>query len=96
MQALGAGHATGLCPVHAPAWQTSLSVHGLPSSQLEPSGMLAYEHAPVVVLQMPAWWQATGAAQTVVAPPVHAPLWQLSPAVHAFPSLHAAPSGFGA
>jgi hypothetical protein len=42
-------------------------------------------------LHAPSLWHAPGGAHTTGLPAVHAPLWQLSACVQAFPSSHAAP-----
>ena len=90
----GALQTTGVAPVHVPAWQVSLRVQALPSSQLVPSGLAGLEHAPVVGLQVPASWHWSGAVQTTGLAPVHAPAWQVSLRVHALPSSHVVPLGF--
>ena len=43
-------------PVQMPAWQVSLVVQALPSSQSVPFGLIRSEHAPVAGLQVPAMW----------------------------------------
>ena len=90
----GALQTTGVSPVHVPAWQVSLRVQALPSSQLVPSDLAGLEHAPVVGLQVPASWHWSGAVQTTGLAPVHAPAWQVSLRVHALPSSHVVPLGF--
>jgi hypothetical protein len=55
-QASLAAHAIGLAPVHAPAWHVSLAVQALPSLHALPLAFTGFEHAPVVVLQVPAAW----------------------------------------
>jgi hypothetical protein len=56
-----------------------------------------FEHAPVAGAHVPAPWHGSIASQTTkLANPVHAPSQQISPLVHAFPSLHAVPFTFGA
>jgi phosphoglycerate dehydrogenase-like enzyme len=49
-----AAHVTGFDPVQIPAWHASLCVHALPSLQVVPSEALGLEHAPVLVLHVPA------------------------------------------
>ena len=49
-------HVTGLAPVHVPFWQESLCVQALPSLHVVPLVASGFEHAPVVVLQVPAVW----------------------------------------
>ncbi len=49
---LGAGHVTGLAPVHVPAWQVSTFVQALPSSQGVPSGTAELGQAPVTGSQV--------------------------------------------
>jgi len=80
--------------VHIPAWQVSLCVQALPSSQAAPSGFAGLEHVPVAGSQLPAAWHWSAAAQTTGFMPVHVPAWQVSLCVQALPSLQAAPSGF--
>lgn len=82
---------TGLPPAHAPAWHVSVCVHRLPSSHCVPSAATGLLHVPVVVLQVPAEWQASLAAQTVEVP-VQVPETQASCDVQALPSLHEVPS----
>jgi len=43
-------------PLQAPAWHRSLVVHGLASSQVMPSGLVGFEHAPVAESQVPGAW----------------------------------------
>ena len=45
---------TELVPVHVPAWQVSVWVHALPSSQRVPSGFGGAAQSPVVGSQVPA------------------------------------------
>jgi hypothetical protein len=47
---------TGLPPVQTPAWQVSVCVHLLPSSQPVSSGAAGFEQAPVLGVQVPATW----------------------------------------
>ena len=46
-QAAGAGQTTGAPPTQAPAWQTSVCVHALPSSQALPSSFGCTVQAPL-------------------------------------------------
>jgi hypothetical protein len=48
--------ATGLAPVHTPAWQVSVWVQALPSLQLVPFAIGGFEHAPVDGSHTPATW----------------------------------------
>ena len=41
---------------HAPAWQVSPCVHALLSLHAVPFGAAGFEHAPVLVLHVPATW----------------------------------------
>jgi hypothetical protein len=84
-----------LPPAQDPPWHWSVCVQALPSSHVVPSGCVGFEHAPVLVLQTPAAWHWSSALHTVAAPPTQVPLWQVSPFVHALPSLHAVPSDLG-
>src|SRR5262245_8851783 len=86
----------GFWPVQAPAWQESVCVQGLPSSQDAPFGLLGLEHVPVAVLQVPTLWHWSWAAQTTGFWPVQVPAWQESVCVQALPSLHAVPSAVAA
>src|SRR5438128_2540057 len=66
-----------------------------PSSQSTPSLFAGFEHAPVLVLQVPAGWQPSAAVQVacgVVGFP--SPLWQVLIPLHMFPSSQSAPSVF--
>src|SRR5439155_1557321 len=88
-----AAQTTGFVPVHVPAWQVSVRVQALPSSQVAPSGFAGLEHVPVAGSQVPAAWHWSAAAQTTGLVPVHVPAWQVSVRVQALPSLQEAPSG---
>jgi len=85
--------AIGLLPVHTPAWQESLCVHLLASSQGDPSAAAGLEHTPVAGLHVPATWHASSAMQTTGLVPVQGPRWQVSVVVHALPSLQTVPFG---
>src|SRR5438093_182247 len=89
----GAGHDVARLPTQAPFWHVSAWVQVFPSLQALPSGLVGFEHVPVVGLQVPASWHWSGAGQTIAFVPVHVPFWQVSACVHALPSLHALPSG---
>jgi hypothetical protein len=52
----GTEQTTGVPAVHVPAWQTSVWVQALPSSQDELSALVGLEHAPVPGLQAPGVW----------------------------------------
>ena len=78
--------------MHTPDWQVSRSVQALPSLHAVPFGMLGFEHAPVVVSQVPARWHWSDATHTLGVPDWHTPDWQVSPEVQAFPSVHEVPS----
>ena len=47
-------HVLGLAPVQAPVWQVSVCVHMSPSSQVVPSVLIGFEHAPVDASHVPA------------------------------------------
>jgi hypothetical protein len=79
-------------PEHEPAVQVSFAVHALPSLHAVPSVLLGFEQLPVVVSQTPATWHWSLAEHVFVVPPEHEPVWQVSPVVHALPSLHVVPS----
>jgi hypothetical protein len=88
-----AAQVTAAPPVQTPAWHVSPAVQALPSLQAVPLALAAYAHTPVPGLQTPATWHWSGAAHATAAP-VHTPAWQVSPVVHALPSLQAVPSGW--
>jgi hypothetical protein len=58
-----------------------------------PSGFLGLEQTPVLVLQVPGSWHASGVGHTTGAPETQVPDEQASFTVHAFPSLHAVALG---
>ena len=80
-------------PVHLPAWQVSVCVQALPSSQALPSGFAGFEHEPVAGSQVPASWHESAAAQVTGFMPEQVPPWQVSVWVQALPSSQVAPSG---
>ena len=84
---------TGLPPLHTPAIQVSVCVHGLLSLQVVPLGAVGFEHMPVVVSQVPTTWHASMAVQVTGLPPVHTPVMQVSVCVQALPSEQVVPSG---
>jgi hypothetical protein len=51
-----AEHTTGFPPVQTPAWQESVCVQGLPSSQALPSVAGGLVHKPVAGAQVPVRW----------------------------------------
>src|SRR5207249_770679 len=57
-------HATGFVPAQAPAWQVSVCVQALPSSQGAPLGLAGLLQAPVAGLQVPAVWHWSEATHT--------------------------------
>src|SRR5437870_2077387 len=85
----GAGQTTAV-PAHTPAWQVSPVVQALPSVQMVPVAARGFEQVPVAGSQVPAGWHWSGAGHAT-AVPVQVPAWQVSPAVHALPSLQAVP-----
>ena len=80
-------------PVQAPAWQASPVVQALLSLQVVPFGAVGFEQVPSAGLQVPATWHWSDAVQTFAVPPMQAPAWQVSPVVHALPSLQVVPFG---
>jgi hypothetical protein len=46
--------------------------------QVVPSSRLGLEQVPLLGLHVPAEWHASSAVQTMAAPAVHEPLWQVS------------------
>jgi len=84
-------HVTGLPPVQTPAWQVSVCVHELPSSQPVPFAAVGLEHMPVDGLHVPATWHWSDAVHVTGLPPVQTPAWQVSVCVHELPSLQPVP-----
>src|SRR5437867_5472961 len=84
---------TGWLPVHVPLSHVSVCVHAFPSLHAVPSGLAGFEHVPLAGSHVPAAWHWSAAVQTTGWLPVHVPLSHVSVCVHAFPSLHAVPSG---
>src|SRR5262252_5766267 len=87
-------HTTGIVPVQAPAAQTSFCVQAFPSLHVVPSAFAGFEHAPLAGSHVPASWHWSCAVHTTGIVPVHAPAWQTSLCVQAFPSLQVVPSAF--
>jgi hypothetical protein len=83
--------AFGLLPVHVPHWHVSVCVHAFSSLQGVPFGLFCGVHAPLAGLQTPLSWHSSAPPQTTGAPPVHVPLWHVSPVVQALPSLQPVP-----
>src|SRR5881628_639179 len=84
----------GVVCVHTPLWQVLIPLHMSPSSPSAPSVFAGFEHMPVLVLQVPAVWQASEAVQVtggVVC--VHTPLWQVLIPLHMLPSSQSKPLG---
>ena len=63
-----------------------------PSLQAVPFDAGGLEHTPVAVLQVPAVWHWSDAAQVTGLIPMHTPPTQVSVWVQALPSLQAVPS----
>jgi hypothetical protein len=78
---------------HEPPLQTSLPVHGSPSSQGVPSVDCGLLHRPVAGLQTPGSWHWSVAGQFAGVPEEQAPPWQVSDSVHRSPSSHTLPLG---
>ncbi|MBI5610800.1 MAG: hypothetical protein HY902_18120 [Deltaproteobacteria bacterium] len=88
VQTLPSSQALGSLPAQALApSQADCSVQALPSSQAAPLAV-ALNSQPVAGLQVSSV-QALPSLQATAVPPLHAPVWQDSPAVQAFPSLQA-------
>src|SRR5262245_46312629 len=83
-----------LAPRHDPDRHRSPPVHALWSSQAVPSGFGGLQR-PVAASHTPSWWHWSGAGPQTTGFPVQVPFWQVSEVVHAAPSLHAVPFGFG-
>jgi hypothetical protein len=92
---LCAVHTMGLLPTHVPPEQLELCVHALPSLHAVPLAAGGFEHTPVAGLHTPATWHWLCAVHTIGLLPTHVPPEQLELCVHALPSLHAVPFGFG-
>jgi hypothetical protein len=88
------GHVFIVPGTHAPPWQASPIVHALLSVQLVPFVMGVVPHAPEVVSQV-AVWHAGAAGHVFIVPGTHAPLWQVSPTVHALLSVQLVPFPMG-
>lgn len=72
-------------PVQTPATQASPTVHALPS---EHTSVVFVYTQPTVALQ-PSAVHGLPSLHTAAAPPMHAPCWQVSPTLHALPSVQA-------
>ena len=64
---------TGFEPVHVPPWQLSVCVQALPSLHVVPFAAVGFEHAPVLVLHVPATWHWSLAVQVTGFDPVQVP-----------------------
>jgi hypothetical protein len=87
-------HTTGLTPVQVPAWQVSVRVQALPSSQPLPSGLVGFVQTPLNVSQVPAAWHWSSGVHTMGLAPVQVPAWQVSVRVQGLPSLQTLPLVF--
>jgi hypothetical protein len=87
-----AAQTTGFEPTQAPAWQASVCVQAVPSSQDVPSSSAGFEHVPLAGSQVPAAWHWSLAVHTTGFEPTQAPAWQASVCVQAVPSLQEVPS----
>jgi hypothetical protein len=79
-------------PVHMPAVQASLIVHGFPSLQESPSATATFEQIPVDESQVAVWHWSLPPHETGF-DPTQLPDWQVSVWVQALPSLQAVPFG---
>jgi hypothetical protein len=78
-----------------PAWQVSPLVQALLSSHDAPLAFGGFEQVPLAGSQVPASWHVSDAAHCfVVVDEPQRPLWQVSPLVHALPSLQRVPLAF--
>ena len=90
VQAFRSSQFCGADPTQTPPKHVSTVVQTDPSLQpVKPSSVGACLHNPVPVSQLSAV-QVLLSSQFVVAPGAQLPFWQMSPTVHALPSLHAA------
>jgi hypothetical protein len=92
VQAIPSSHVRAI-PVHAPETQVSGVVQFNPSLHGDPSTFAGSLQAPVNGSQVPGSWHWSLAVQTTGFDPTHAPSWQLSVCVHAFPSSHEPATG---
>jgi hypothetical protein len=88
-------HVTGFAPTQAPFWHVSVWVQALPSLHVVPFAFAGFEHAPVAGSHVPTSWHWSDAVQVTGLAPTQVPAWHVSLCVHALPSLHAVPLGFG-
>lgn len=80
-----------LVPVHCPD-ELHVAVPDTQSlTQVVPPVATGFEHAPVLVLHVPAVWHWSEAVQTTGLLPTHTPLWQASVRVQALLSLQLVP-----
>ena len=70
-----AGQVTAAPAVHAPPWQVSVCVQPLPSLQAVLFAAAGFEHAPVLVVHVPAAWHWSLAVQVTGFDPVQTPPW---------------------
>jgi hypothetical protein len=66
-------HTTGFVPVQVPAWQVSVWVQALLSSQVVPLGLVGLLHCPLAGLHTPGLWHWLNAVQTTGLVPVQVP-----------------------
>src|SRR5438552_3130379 len=85
-------HTTGSSTTLVRAWQVSVCVQALASSQGAPLSLAGLVQAPVAGLQAPAVWHWSAAVHTTGFSPTQAPAAQVSVRVQALPSSHGAPS----
>src|SRR5207248_515796 len=86
-------HTTGFAPTQVPAWQVSVCVQALASSQPVPLGLAGLLQAPDAGLQVAAVGDWSAAGHTTGFAPRQAPAWQVSLCVHALASLQLVPLG---
>jgi hypothetical protein len=68
VHALPSSQLLGVPGAQTPLLHASPTVHWLPSSQVEPSGLLGAEHAPLLGSHVPAVWHWSAAGQTTGVP----------------------------
>jgi len=94
-------HTTGFVPTHLPAWQASVLVHALASSQAVPFVFGVLEHAPVDGLHTPTLHPSSCERQSTAVPGLHDRVDEshVSAPLQAFPSSQPAfvvhPQGLG-
>jgi hypothetical protein len=85
---------TGFDPTHAPDRQAFVCRHAFVPAHAAPSGLLGFEHLPVIGSHVPARWHGSDALHTTGFDPTHVPAWQVFVCKHGLVPVQVAPSGF--